>query len=64
MDVETDGYTHSFTDVGSHCVSTELGWPVHAVIITGYEDGTFRPNVNLTTEQAIAITYRALAPLS
>ena len=63
MGVETEGYSHEFTDVEGHWVSDELGWPVHAGIINGYDDGTFRPNVNLNTEQAIAITYRALAPL-
>ena len=64
MGVETEGYSHEFTDVEGHWVSDELGWPVHAGVINGYDDGTFRPNVNLNTEQAIAITFRALAPLS
>ena len=64
MGVDTEGYTHSFADAANHWSGAELGWPSHAGIITGYEDGTFRPNGNLTTEQAIAITYRALVALS
>jgi NADPH-dependent 2,4-dienoyl-CoA reductase/sulfur reductase-like enzyme len=64
MDVNTDGYTHSFTDVNGHWVSEELGWPVYAEIIEGIGNNRFNPNGNLTTEQAIAITYRAVAPLS
>jgi len=31
--VDTEGYTHGFTDVIGHWVSVELGWPVHAGII-------------------------------
>ena len=62
--VDTEGYTHSFTDVAGNWVSVELGWPVHAGIIKGESATIFNPNGNLTTEQAIAITYRSLAPLS
>ena len=62
--VNTEGYTHNFTDVKGHWVDVELGWPVHEEIIKGVGDNKFDPDGNLTTEQAIAITYRALAPLS
>ena len=63
MGVETEGYTHSFTDVAGHWVSDELGWPVHAKIIEGVGNNRFDPDGKLTTEQAIAITYRALQAL-
>ena len=60
MGVETEGYTHGFTDVKGHWVDSELGWPVHAGIINGVGDNRFDPDGKLTTEQAIAIAYRAL----
>jgi hypothetical protein len=64
MGVNTEGYAHTFTDVKGHWADAELGWPVHAKIISGIGDNKFDPNGNLTTEQAIVITNRALAPLS
>ena len=63
LDVETEGFSHSFTDVSSHWSSAELGWPVHAGIINGVGDNKFVPDGELTTEQAIAITYRGLNAL-
>ena len=57
--VGVSGYSHSFTDVTGHWVSSELGWPVHAKIIQGVGDNLFNPDEPLTVEQAIAITYRA-----
>ena len=65
MGVDTAGYTHSFTDItGNYSwVSSELGWPVYAGIINGVGDSRFNPGGDLTTEQAILITYRALNAL-
>ena len=60
LGVETKGYTHKFTDVSGHWVSSELGWPAKAGIINGVGDNKFDPDGKLTTEQAIAITNRAL----
>ena len=64
LDINTEGYPHSFSDVEGHWSDAELGWPASLGIINGYEDGTFRPEGNLTTEQAIAITYRAFTVLT
>ena len=64
MGIDTEGYDHSFADVDGHWVDDELGWPVHENIIRGVSESSFSPNGNLSTEQAIAITYRAIAPLS
>lgn len=58
--IETSGFSHSFTDVTGHWVDAELGWPVAAGIIKGVGNNRFDPNGQLTLEQAIAITYRAL----
>ncbi len=65
MGVETSGYTHDFTDIiGNYSwADSELGWPVHAGIINGVGQGRFSPGGDLTTEQAILITYRALNAL-
>lgn len=63
LGVETAGYTHSFTDVAGHWVDSELGWPVSAGIINGVGNNQFNPNRELTTQEAIAITYRALQVL-
>ena len=62
--METDGYTHTFTDVAGHWCDTELGWPVHAGIINGVGNNRFDPDGVLTTEQAIVITQRALEVLA
>ena len=59
--VETEGYTHDFVDITDNYawVDKELGWPVHAGVINGVGQGKFNPGGDLTTEQAILITYRA-----
>ena len=61
--IDTDGYSHSFTDVSEHWVSSELGWPSSVGIINGIGGSKFSPDTELTTEQAIAIAYRALQVL-
>ena len=63
LGVDTEGYTHTFTDVSGNYADKELGWPVHAGIIEGVGNNKFDPDANLTTEGAIVLTYRALAPL-
>ena len=63
LGVDTDGYSHSFSDVVGHWVDAELGWPSSVGIINGVGDNKFSPDTELTTEQAIAITYRALQVL-
>lgn len=64
LGIDTEGHTHSFVDLGGHWAEPELGWPVHAGIIEGVGDNRFDPEGNLTTEMAIVLAYRALAPLS
>ncbi|MDR2751273.1 MAG: S-layer homology domain-containing protein [Clostridiales bacterium] len=63
LNVETTGYSHSFTDVSDHWVDAELGWPVEAGAITGVGDGRFEPEGQLTIEQSITIAYRAYLKL-
>ena len=64
MGFETEGFTHEFTDVEGNWVDAELGWPVSKGIINGVGDNKFNPSGALTTEQAIAIMYRALPNLT
>ena len=64
LGVNTAGYSHQFTDVSGHWVSSELGWPSSVGIINGVGDNKFSPDTELTTEQAIAITYRAFNTLA
>ena len=63
LGVETEGYGHAFTDVSGHWAEPELGWPVHAGILSGVGEGRFDPDGVLTTEQAILMTWRALKAL-
>ena len=62
--IDTGGCTHSFTDVAGHWCSAELGWPVQAGIINGVGNNKFDPDGALTTEQAIALAYRAMNVMS
>ena len=65
MGIGTEGYTHEFTDITDNYkwADSELGWPVYAGIINGVGGGKFNPGGDLTTEQAILITYRGLSAL-
>ncbi len=63
LGVDTEGCTHSFTDVAGTWVDKELGWPASAGIINGVGEGRFDPNGILTSEQAIAICLRCLNAL-
>ncbi|MBQ7605085.1 MAG: S-layer homology domain-containing protein, partial [Firmicutes bacterium] len=60
LGIDTEGYSHNFTDVSSHWVDSELGWPVEMGIINGTGNNKFSPDAELTTEQTILIVYRAL----
>jgi hypothetical protein len=65
LGIETEGFTHEFNDITDNYAwaDSELGWPVHAGIINGVGQGRFNPGGDLTTEQAILITYRGLNAL-
>jgi len=60
LGVNTEGYTHSFTDITQSWLDTELGWPSSVNIVNGVGNGKYNPNGTLTTEQAILTAYRAL----
>lgn len=66
LGVETDGFTHSFTDItGNYAwADAELGWPVSAGIVNGVGEGRFNPGGELKTQDAILIVYRAYKALT
>ena len=61
LGIETDGYTHNFTDMtdNNKWVDSELGWPSSVGIINGVSSTKFNPGGTLTKEQALRIIYRA-----
>ena len=49
----------SFSDVKADAwYAKAIGWAAANKVVTGYADGTFRPNAAVTREQAAAILYR------
>ncbi|WP_282943585.1 S-layer homology domain-containing protein [Paenibacillus sp. RC67] len=57
LEVKADG----FRDVqSSDWFATDVGTAYKAGLITGYEDGTFKPNDNITREQMVTMIVRAL----
>lgn len=49
----------SFSDVKADAwYAKAVGWAAANKVVTGYTDGTFRPNTAVTREQAAAILYR------
>lgn len=53
------GTAANFSDVQADAWYAEaVGWAASNKVVTGYADGTFRPNAAVTREQAAAILYR------
>ena len=53
------GTAANFSDVQADAWYAEaVGWAASNKVVTGYADGTFRPNAAITREQAAAILYR------
>lgn len=53
------GKAANFSDVQADAWYAEaVGWAASNKVVTGYADGTFRPNAAVTREQAAAILYR------
>ncbi len=49
----------NFSDVQADAwYAAAVGWAASNKVVTGYADGTFRPNAAVTREQAAAILYR------
>jgi hypothetical protein len=54
---EDEGIT-AFTDITGHWAVLEIAANKQAGILNGYEDGTFRPNGNLTRAEAVRVMNR------
>jgi hypothetical protein len=59
---EEDSTTEAveFSDTSDHWADTEVTAMVEAGVITGYDDGTFKPENDLLRSEAAALLYRVL----
>lgn len=64
LGVDTEGYTHSFTDVAGSWVDRELGWPASVGIFDGEAGAAFDPKGLVTGEAAITAGLRCLDALT
>ena len=60
VDVEPLGVDHKFTDIQDYWAATYVDFLYNSGITTGYDDGTFRPNQNITRAQFSVMLYRYL----
>lgn len=60
VDVEPYGVAHQFTDINDYWAATYVDHLYNAGVTTGYDDGTFRPNQNITRAQFAVMLYRYL----
>ena len=60
VDVEASGVEHKFTDLDAYWGATYADFLYNAGITTGYADGSFRPNQNITRAQFSVMLYRYL----
>ena len=59
LEGKPNGTAANFSDVQADAWYAEaVGWAASNKVVTGYADGTFRPNAAVTREQAAAILYR------
>ena len=60
VDVEPAGVEHKFTDISDYWGATYVDFLYNSGVTTGYDDGTFRPNQNITRAQFAVMLYRYL----
>ena len=60
VDVAPTSTSHKFTDIDGYWAATYVDFLYSTGITTGYEDGTFRPNQNITRAQFSAMLFRYL----
>lgn len=60
MDTMTENPTHNFTDLNGHWAESYIANAVAKGWITGYEDGTFQPDKNITRAEVVTIVNRML----
>ncbi|MBU5444845.1 S-layer homology domain-containing protein [Paenibacillus sp. MSJ-34] len=57
---ESRGSGRTFTDVSGHWAEAQIDKAIASGFVTGYSDGTFKPDAPVTGEQFIAMMVRAL----
>ena len=60
LDKMTENTSHGFTDISGHWAEKYIADAVAKGWIAGYEDGTFRPEQNITRAEAMTIINRML----
>lgn len=60
LDKMGDNVSHGFTDISGHWAEAYIADAVAKGWIAGYEDGTFRPEQNITRAEAMTIINRML----
>jgi len=60
VDVEPEEVLHQFTDIRDYWGATYVDFLYHSGVTTGYADGSFRPNQNITRAQFAVMLYRYL----
>lgn len=60
VDIPPEGVGHKFTDINKYWGATYVDYLYTAGITSGYKDGSFRPNQNITRAQFSVMLYRYL----
>ena len=60
VDIDSYNVDHKFNDINDYWAATYVDFLYNANITTGYNDGTFRPNQNISRAQFAVMLYRYL----
>ena len=60
VDIDSYNVDHKFSDINDYWAATYVDFLYNANITTGYNDGTFRPNQNISRAQFAVMLYRYL----
>ena len=59
-DTDVEGYDNNFSDISGHWAEDSIKLGVSVGWLAGYEDGTFRPDRQITRAEAMTIINRVL----
>lgn len=60
VDIDPSGVAHKFNDISDYWAADYVDFLYNADITTGYSDGSFRPNQNISRAQFAVMLYRYL----
>ena len=60
VDIDPSGVDHKFNDISDYWAADYVDFLYNANITTGYSDGSFRPNQNISRAQFAVMLYRYL----